>query len=322
MSSTGIDRRTLLAGGTALGVASVAGDRSRLPSGFARFAIWPGPAPGGEKVTVVEEERLRTPDSPQDDTAFTHLTRPSLTLLRPARPNGAALLLVPGGGYRRVAIGHEGYAIARRFAAAGYSCFVLLYRLPGDGWAAGPDAPLQDAQRAMRLIRSRAARDGFDGGRIGVLGFSAGGHLAARLATQPDLATYAAVDTADALPARPKVAGLLYPVVSMADGLAHMGSRTELLGPHPSEQRIAAYSADRLVTGAMAPTFLAHAVDDVTVPVGNSLALFSALQAQKVPRELHLFETGGHGFGLHLPDGTPTPWPELFVAWARRHGMS
>ncbi|UIJ43983.1 alpha/beta hydrolase [Sphingomonas cannabina] len=319
--SSNIDRRTLLAGGVMLGAASVAGAQSTLPPGFERFAIWPGPAPGGEKMTAVEEERPRSPDGPPDDTAFTHVTRPTLTVVRPAKSNGAALLLVPGGGYRRVAIGRGGHAIARRFADAGYTCFILLYRLPGDAWAAGPDAPLQDAQRAIRLIRARAKRDGFDGERIGVLGFSAGGHLAARLAAQPDLATYAAVDAADALPARPTIAGLLYPVASMADGIAHMGSRNELLGRQPSEQRIAAYSTDRLVTGAMPPTFLAHAVDDTTVPVENSLALFSALQAQKVPREMHLFETGGHGFALQLPDGTTSPWPELFIAWSRRHGM-
>jgi acetyl esterase/lipase len=315
-----IDRRSLFAAGALLGMAGAARGVT-LPAGFERFAIWPGPAPGGEHVTAVEQEIARSAASVQDDTAYVHLTRPSLTMLRPARPNGAALLLVPGGGYKRVAIGHEGYAIARRFAEAGFFCFVLLYRLPGDHWAAGPDVSLQDAQRAMRLIRARADRDGFHADRVGAIGFSAGGHLAARLATRPGLATYVAREPADALSARPDLAALLYPVISMADPLAHAGSRDELLGPHPSAAQIDAYSAQRTVTTDTPPTFLAQAVNDATVPVGNSVAMFEALHGAGVATELHLFETGGHGFGLTLPDGTPSPWPELFLTFAKRHGL-
>ncbi len=318
---TAIDRRVLLAGGVALGVAASAARAVTLPPSFERFPIWPGDAPGGERVTAIEQEIQRSPTSPVDDTAYVHLRRPTLTMLRPERRNGAALLLVPGGGYRRVAIGHEGYAIARFFAAVGYTCFVLLYRLPGDGWAAGPDAPLQDAQRAIRLVRSRVGRDGFDAGRVGVIGFSAGGHLAARLATQPGLATYAPLDAVDRLDARPSVAALLYPVISLEPGLAHAGSRDELLGADQTPARLRDYSADHMVTAATPPTFVAQAIDDRTVPVANSLAMSAALRGAGIPTELHLFETGGHGFGLTLPDGSASSWPDLYLAWARRHGM-
>jgi acetyl esterase/lipase len=217
---TAIDRRTLITAAALSGLAAPAaaatlGQSIPVPQGFTRFPIWKGPAPGGEKVTVKEEEALRKPDGPADDSFFAHIVTPTLTMLRPARPNGAAMLLIPGGGYTRVAIGHEGYAIARRFAEAGYTCFVLLYRLPADGWAAGADAPLQDAQRALRVIRSLAPREQFSPERIGVIGFSAGGHLAAWLSTRAPRETYAPRDAIDREPLNLSVAGLMYPVIMM-----------------------------------------------------------------------------------------------------------
>lgn len=317
----GIGRRTLIGAGLALGLGSGRALAQHVPDDFVRVPLWPGEPPGGAGVTVVEREMLRTPGSPKDDTAFTHVRRPSLTLLRPARRNGGALLLIPGGGYRRVAIGHEGYQIARHFAALGYCCYILVYRLPADGWAAGADAPLQDAQRALRLVRSRAAADGFDPAKVAAIGFSAGGHLAARLAARPALPAYAAVDARDALPLTLAAAGLLYPVVLLDGPHAHRGSRTEMLGAAPAPERARNLSADSNIGRDMPPTFLAHALDDASVPPENSLALLSALRAAGVPAEAHLFEAGGHGFGLRLPDGTPSPWPGLFLGWARRHGM-
>ncbi|WP_213979872.1 alpha/beta hydrolase [Sphingomonas sp. dw_22] len=323
MSRAPIDRRALMAAGMALGLAPAVAraEPQHVPEDFVRMPLWPGNPPGSDGVTAIEQETLRTPASPKDDTAFVHVRRPTITMLRPARPNGGALLLIPGGGYSRVAIGHEGYQIARRFAAAGYHCYILVYRLPADGWAAGPDAPLQDAQRALRLVRSRAAMDGFDPAEIGTIGFSAGGHLAARLATQTDRQAYTAIDAIDALPLATMVAGLLYPVVLLDGPFVHRGSRTQMLGESPTPERERAFSADSHIAPGTPPAFLAHALNDASVPVENSLAMLTALRAAKIPSELHLFETGGHGFGLALPDGTPSPWPELFIGWARRHGM-
>lgn len=323
-----IDRRTLMTGavaGAALAASPSAFAQSfPLPRGFERFPIWPGKAPGGDRVTVQEIETLRRPDSGPDDGVFAHIVTPTLTILRPeavgARPNGAAMMLIPGGGYLRVAIGHEGYSIARRFAQAGYVCFVLLYRPPGDGWAAGAEAPLQDAQRALRLVRSLAPREKFDAGRIGVLGFSAGGHLAAWLTSRTPVESYRPVDAADREPAKAAVAGYMYPVIQMEGPFVHKGSRTQLLGENPSPERMRAYSLDQDVSPATPPVFLAHALDDPTVPPENSIAMLAALRARKIPVECHLFENGGHGFGIAAQAQSAAPWPDLFLAFARRHG--
>ena len=325
---TSIDRRTLLAGtiasaamaGPALGQAVKTGPFP-LPQGFERFPIWPGKAPGGEQVTVQEVETLRRPDSGPDDGVFAHVVTPTLTLLRPAKPNGAAILLIPGGGYSRVAIGHEGYNVARRLAAAGYACFSLLYRLPADGWAAGAEAPLQDAQRALRLVRALAPRERYDANRVGVMGFSAGGHLAAWLTSRMPVESYKPVDSADREPIKAAVAAYIYPVIQMEGPFVHAGSRTQLLGETPSPERMRDYSLDQDVSAETPPVFLAHAIDDPAVPVDNSLAMLASLRARGIAVECHLFENGGHGFGLVAPPAAPAPWPDLFLDFAKRHGL-
>ncbi|WP_336971556.1 alpha/beta hydrolase [Sphingobium aromaticiconvertens] len=326
MSQKGLDRRSVIVAASGLGLglmtAPALAQGFPVPQGFVRFPLWKGKAPGSERVTVKQEEGLRTPASPVDDTFFAHIVTPTLTMLRPARPNGAAMLLIPGGGYRRVAIGKEGYAIARRFAQAGYTCFILLYRLPADGWAAGTEAPLQDAQRALRMVRNMAAKEGFDGNRIGVMGFSAGGHLAAWLTSRAPVETYRPADAIDKEPLHTNVAALMYPVIQMEGGFVHAGSRTELLGATPSVDRMKIYSMDQMVAQQTPPTFLAHAIDDKTVPVENSLSMLASLRAGAIPAECHLFETGGHGFGLTMgPEAAPAQWPELFLAFAKRHGV-
>jgi acetyl esterase/lipase len=284
--------------------------------------LWPGEPPGAAGVTAVETVAERSDPSGLRDRAVTHTRRPTLTVFRPARPNGAAVILMPGGGYERVVIDKEGFETARWLADRGYVCFVLLYRLPGDGWGAGPDAPLQDAQRAVRLARSRAAAMRFDPARVAIMGFSAGGHLAASLTTRFDAKVHDAVDAADALSARPDLSALIYPVISMADGPVHAGSRRQLLGPAPSPEQIALYSPDQGVTAQVPPVFLLHAADDKTVPVVNSLMMFTALKAKAVPTEMHIFEEGGHGFGLRGVAGKPVAaWPGLFETFAKRHGV-
>jgi hypothetical protein len=165
--------------------------------------LWPGDAPGSAGVTAVETLIDRTVAGGLRDRATTHTRKPTLTVFRPGKANGAAVVLMPGGGYERVVSDKEGFETARWLADRGYTCFVLLYRLPGDGWGAGPDAPLQDAQRAVRLARSKAAAMKFDPARVSIMGFSAGGHLAASLTTRFDAKVYDRVDAADDLSARP-----------------------------------------------------------------------------------------------------------------------
>ena len=282
--------------------------------------LWPGAAPGGERVTVTPQVTERSTDPAFHDRFARYTTDPILTVLRPVRPNGASLLLIPGGGYKWAVVDKEGLDCARVFAGAGVTCFVLRYRLPGDGWAAGPDAPLQDAQRALRLVRSQAAAHGLDPARVGVLGASAGGHLAGMLTARAD-ATYAAVDEADAVSHRPDLSILLYPVATMSDPHVHAGSRLELLGPAPTPEGIERYSLERMDWRGRPPTFLLHAIDDEAVPVENSLQLLTTLKAAGVPAEVHLFQEGGHGFGIRLIAGKPAAvWPELAMAWAARHG--
>jgi len=316
-------RRTLIAGGLA----------ALLPlplPGFAqggptveRFPLWPKAPPGGAGLAVSDQWVKRSPTSDAEDIAWPHVATPMLTVVRPLRPTGAAVLICPGGGYTRVAVGRQGSQVAREFAARGITAFELLYRLPHDGWAAGPDVALQDAQRAMRVIRAGATRWRIDPARVAATGFSAGGHVAARLATRSDVRVYDPVDAADRLSARPDLAGLFYPVITMRDDGVHMSSRRELLGAHaadPDWQR--RYSAELDLPADMPPTFVAANADDPVVPARNAVLMYEALQAAKVPTELMIFERGGHGPPKPHADGTPVPWLDLFVAWAGDHGWA
>lgn len=314
-----IDRRSVLAlaaaATPALALAPVPGDPTEI------LPLWPGLPPGAPAVLPTERYIERAQEGQPHDRYAEAVARPSITVFRPERPNGDAVLLAPGGGYVRVVTDKEGYETARWLTARGITAFVLRYRLPGGGWQHRADVPLQDAQRAMRLIRANAAGFGIDPDRLGVIGFSAGGHVAASLAVRHADKVYVPIDAADRLPARPRVAGLLYPVISMGPK-AHPGSRAELIGTSPTEAAIAAYSPDRNVGPATPPTLIAHAADDATVPLDNSLTMFAALRAAGIPAELHVFEKGGHGFGLRLPPGAPAlRWPDLFLDFARTHGF-
>lgn len=314
-----IARRTLLAGAASAAGVAMMPQPARAAS-IERFPIWPEAPPGGEGLSVRDATVRRSPNGPPDDIAWPHVATPMLNVVPARQPHGAAILLIPGGGYARVAVGREGSAQAWAFAARGFTVFELLYRLPHDGWAAGPDTPLQDAQRAMRLIRAGAAKWRVDPARIGAIGFSAGGHLTARLASRSALRTYAPVDAADAQPARPAVIGLFFPVITMTEPVAHAHSKRELLGRDVPPDRIARFSAEKDLPRDMPPTLVAHAADDPVVSAANSLKMFAALQAARIPSELHIFETGGHGLPLREA-GKDHPWPSLFERFARRHGM-
>jgi acetyl esterase/lipase len=246
---------------------------------------------------------------------------PELHVFRPARPNGSALLAFPGGGYGFLSVQNEGIDVAQRFTARGTTVFVLTYRLPGEGWANPHLVPLSDAQRAMRLVRARAREFRIDPARLGIVGFSAGGHLAADLATAFAERAYAPVDTADGQSARPAFAGLIYPVTSLQPLIGPASSMLNLLGPNPPAELVAARSPVLHVAGETPPCFLVHAIDDGTVPIANSLDWILACRTGQVPVEAHLLESGGHGFGLHLPpDTSGSLWPDLFALWMKKNG--
>lgn len=283
--------------------------------------IWPDAPPGGVPAGLTERvvERSTSPDF--RDRYVQYVTRPTLTVFRPARPNGAAVLVVPGGGYRWVVIDKEGFEAARRFAEAGITSFVLRHRLPADGWRAGADAPLQDLQRAMRVIRTLSTNYQLDPAKVGAIGFSAGGHATASLATLHASRVYEPIDAADRFAARPDWAALMYPVITMTDPHVHAGSREHLLGRSPTPERVRAYSRENSVTADTPPTFLAHAMDDASVPPENGMAYLAALRRAGVLSEAHFFQEGGHGFGIRLIQGRPAQvWPDLLLAWLSRGG--
>ncbi|MCA2997126.1 MAG: alpha/beta hydrolase [Rhodocyclaceae bacterium] len=266
--------------------------------------------------TIIERGSPTAPDR-----ALTEITRPHLAVFRAEKPNGAAVLIAPGGGYRWVVIDREGFEIARWLAARGVTTFVLFYRLPSDGWMDGPDTPFLDAQRAMRVIRHRAEEFHIDPARVAAMGFSAGGHLVADLTTRFDQQKNKPFDAADRLSARPFLSALLYPVISMQRPVAHAGSREKLLGSNPTPEMERRHSPNFAVSRNTPPCFLLHAEDDTAVPIENTLLFRAALAANKVPSETHLYATGGHGFGMSRTTGKPVAdWQELFLRWARGHG--
>lgn len=292
-----IDRRTLLLAPLALGLAAQAPIPPRADE---EIDLWPGGAPGSPTPPPGEELRERSTDPSYNDRILVHIARPRLAVFRPARPNGAAVLIMPGGGYQWVVVDKEGHEMARWLSRRGVTAFVLFYRLAIDGWAAGPDVAVTDARRALEIVRRESSR-------VCAMGFSAGGHVCAELLTRfPEMAA----------------AALIYPVISMSAPAAHAGSRRALLGESPSPALERAHSPHLHVPANAPPTFLLHAEDDASVPVANTLMMRDALRARGVPTETHLFPDGGHGFGLRLARGTSVAhWPALFFAWGRYRGL-
>ena len=311
-------RQLILAGAmTALTHTAIAPAAPASQPGDPVIDLWPAGAPGGDRVSVREEIVERLPEGPMRDRFAQHVTRPNLTLFRPkAKWNGVTLLIVPGGGYVRVVMDKEGYEAADWFTERGFAAAVLRYRLPADGWSAGADAPVHDAMRALRLLRHRHLPTGEAARRIGIMGFSAGGHLCARLITEPGL-SYVRQDDADEDSAKPDFAVLMYPVIATTGAAAHAGSADQLRKSGVTEQDLARHSPHLNVSGQTSPTLLVHAGDDTSVPVENSLLMYQALQRARVRSELHVFDTGGHGFGLRGVAGRNVAiWPQLVQNWA------
>jgi acetyl esterase/lipase len=284
-----------------------------------RFALWPGMPPGAPRP-LPSPEWTMSGDPTYRQLWIKGVAQPEVNVFRPAQPDGSAILAIPGGGYGFIAVQNEGTDPAEFLNAKRTTVFVLSYRLPAEGWANRAIVPLQDAQRAMRLIRSRAADFRIDPNRLGVIGFSAGGHLAADLGVSFDQSLYKPVDAAEQLSARPAYVGLVYPITTLGAG-THKDSRDNLIGPTSSPGLITARSPVLHVAADTPPSFVAAAFDDGAVPIGNSLQWIDACHRARVPIEAHLFTEGGHGFGLHLSRDLPgSRWPDLFALWMRKHG--
>lgn len=284
--------------------------------------LWPGGVgPGSEKspaqLTVTERSKVAY----WPDRIVTGITRPNLTAFVPDKPNGTAVIVAPGGAYSRIVLDKEAAEMARWLNPYGVTVLLMQYRLPAEGHVDGKDVPLQDAQRAIRVVRQNAGEWGLQPDRIGFLGASAAGHMAASLGAQFAKKVYEPVDAADSLSARPDLLLLLYPVVSMDDKLTHLESRTNLLGKDPSPELIKDYSADLHVTKEAPPTFIVVAKDDPVVPPENSMRYHDALQKAGVSSELHAFTEGGHGFGIRDARQLPvSDWPNLAAAWMKARG--
>lgn len=284
--------------------------------------LWPDAAPGSEKITTQAyiTERSKNPYNP--DRIIQGVVKPNLVAFLPEKPNGTVLITAPGGAYLREVLDKEAVEIARLYAQSGITVFVLTYRLPAEGHENGRDVTLQDAQRAVRLVRANAKEWGLDPARIGFMGFSAAGHMASLLGAKFDSTVYKPIDAADKLSARPDYLMLLYPVVSMEAGVSHPDTRKALLGPNPDKAAEDAYSADKHVTKASPPTILILADDDVDVPQENSIRYYQALKRAGVPAELHIFAQGKHGFSVKFTKGLPVAvWPETGLAWIKAMKM-
>ncbi len=262
--------------------------------------IWPGQVPG-EKGDVGEEKLMPPKDEKRPVTRVTNVSRPTITLYQPdpAQRTGTAVVICPGGGYSILAIDLEGEEVARWLNSIGVTGIVLKYRVPARKDQPKHLAPLQDAQRAMSLVRSRAKDWGLEAGRIGILGFSAGGHLAAATATNHDKRHYDAVDEVDRTSCRPDFAVLVYPAYLIA---------ADRLAP---EIRVDANTP---------PVFFAHAGDD-RISAENSVRMYLALLRAKVPSELHVYAGGGHGFGLRASENPCSTWPQRCQQWMKSRGL-
>jgi len=274
--------------------------------------LWPQgtPAGGFRKATLATEP---------PPIFVRNVEQPFMRVFRPENPNGRSVLSIPGGAYTFVSISNEGLDVARDMTARGYTVFVLVYRLPGEGWTGREDVPLQDAQRAVRLIKARSAEFGCDPEQVYTVGFSAGGHLAATLATGFNENVYAPRDSADSLSAKPRAVGLIYPVISQVEGIGHAESTLRLLGENPDMGSIVRRSPDLHVNAETPPVFLVHAVDDPAVPLQNSISMLGALRGYRRPVEAHFFESGGHGFGTGVSGQPTATWPDLFAKWIDSH---
>ncbi|ALI99989.1 alpha/beta hydrolase [Rufibacter tibetensis] len=262
------------------------------------------PGPNQEKKEVRADKTV----------SITQVRKPTITVYLPVKEkaNGTAVVICPGGGYAKLAASHEGYDVAQKFAEQGVAAFVVKYRLPEAAVTSQPEiTPLQDAQQALYYVRKRAKEYNINPQRVGIMGFSAGGHLASTAGTH---FTKPQIQNPENLSLRPDFLLLIYPVISSDPAVWHKGSFERLLGKEPTKEKLKAYSNDQQVTAQTPPTFLVHASDDGAVPPQNSILFYQALLQHKVPAELHIYQRGGHGFGLNNKT-TKDYWFDRCLNW-------
>lgn len=279
--------------------------------------LWNGKVPGA----IANDNFKQTVDSADNWIKMRFITDPTLDMY-PApveEATGTAVIICPGGGYRGLAIEHEGKQIAQWLNNLGVTAFVLKYRLPDNSIMENKSiGPMQDGQRAIRIVRRHAKEWGIDPGKIGIMGFSAGGHLASTLSTHFNDKVY---EPDDSTSARPDFSLLIYPVISMDSAITHMGSRWNLLGSNPSPELVKHFSNELQVSADTPPAFLIQSIDDGAVPVQNSIVYALSMHKFNIPCELHLYEHGGHGYGLGRSSDTESTWPDACQKWLKIRGF-
>jgi len=280
-----------------------------------KIPLWEGQIPG--EIIVNREENEVYKDNELQSTS--DVTDPTISIFTPTdvKANGTSVIIFPGGGYSHLSMNKEGKKVAKWLNSFGITAYLLKYRMPSDLTMRDKTiGPLQDAQEAVRMVRRNAKKWNLESNKIGVIGFSAGGHLAATLSTNFSEITYESVDNTSP---RPDFTILIYPVISMKNEIANKGSKEKLLGLNPSEELIKKFSSDLNVNSTTPNTFIAHATDDQSVPVENSINYYLALKNNKIQCELHLYEKGGHGFGLGVLD-TSKNWTQDCENWMKCNG--
>ncbi|GAA4893899.1 alpha/beta hydrolase [Flaviramulus aquimarinus] len=274
--------------------------------------LWDGDIPNAQKTE--EQEVIENGDIIK----ISLVQNPTLEVFLPAEPSatGQAVIICPGGGYHYLSYDWEGTDIAKWFNSKGITAFVLKYRLPNSkSIKVSYKAPLQDAQRAIRIIRSQSKKWNINQNKIGIIGFSAGGHLASTLGTQFDRPNTFKEQPLDMISARPDFMALIYPVVTMQEDYTHKGSQESLLGDNTTDILKTQYSNELHITKSTPPTFLVHSTDDKSVPVENSLNLYKALKDNDVKVEMHIYPTGGHGYALAIDKGYLQSWTDRLEDW-------
>lgn len=307
-----IGRRTLLGNLallTAIGTLELGTAAPALAEAWEEIPLWPGKPPGQGGPTGPEKLGIEGAGFG----ALSNISTPRMRVYRPANPNGAAVLVCGGGGYFRIQLWKESTPIARWLQQRGFTVFELIYRLPNDGWEA--TAPFMDAQRAMRIIRTKASEFSIDPKQIGVMGFSAGGHLAGFTALQPQRQLYEGADRYEKASARPDFSVLLFPVVSLRKPYDTTRTRREIVGNTADVEAETSWSLDTYASADAPPTIIFASADDKITPPGHGILLFEKLNASGASAELHLFRDGGHGWGLGNPDQILSQWPEMFRKW-------
>jgi acetyl esterase/lipase len=278
------------------------------------ISLYPKEIPNNKKHQVKEIETINN----QGWVSYEKVSVPNLVLHKPTQPNGTVMIIAPGGGYKHLAYTKEGTLVAKALNEYGITCLVLKYRHPLDSTMFNKNiGPIQDLQQAILYVRTHAKELGINPAKVGVMGFSAGGHLASTAVTHFET-NYLPEQTTVSL--RPDFGALIYPVINLSNEYQHAGSRTFLLGETPSDSLIKAFSNDLRITPNTPPTFLMHAIDDKTVKVENSIRFQRALREQKIPNDIFIYKTGGHGFALNNTTDN-TPWLPKLIEFMKQQGF-